>query len=356
MSEFKKRLKVLYVGPLNSGGTCYARLRALEDIEPEVYKFDSALYFETINKYQRALEHRLFMGPQILKANAELKAYCKKINPDIAWIDKGHWIWPSTLRAYKKQGVFLIHHNTDALYPTKPILRWMYLLLRKNIPFYNMHFTTNLQDYSMLSNNKSFQTKLTFLGYDHLRFNNTPLSTHYEEKWHNSILFVGHYEQRTERYIKALVDANLPVTVFGYGWKHAKYKKILSTHVHSQQLSDEDYIQALKGAKIGLCFVSELNGNQTAGRSFEIPACGTFLLAMRTHQHKECYVEGKEAEFFGDCNELIKKARFYLDHDDIRIEIAKRGHERCIGSDYSWARYMRDDWAKVKNAFYGRRS
>jgi spore maturation protein CgeB len=104
-----------------------------------------------------------------------------------------------------------------------------------------------------------------------------------------------------------------------------------------------------------LCFVSKVNGNQTAARSFEIPASGTSLLAMRTEQHMKCYVEGREAEFFGNHQELVQKARYYLEHDDKRKEIARRGNKRCVSSNYSWDRYMRDDWAKVLKAM-GRES
>jgi len=96
-----------------------------------------------------------------------------------------------------------------------------------------------------------------------------------------------------------------------------------------------------------------MNYNQTAARSYEIPACGTFLLAMRTPQHLESYVEGREAEFFETPDELVRKARFYLDHDAERRAIARAGHERCVGDQYTWARYMRDDWSRTTDA-YGR--
>jgi spore maturation protein CgeB len=112
-------------------------------------------------------------------------------------------------------------------------------------------------------------------------------------------------------------------------------------------LNDEDYVYALKAAKIGLCVFSQYNHNQTAGRSFEIPACGTFLLALRSPQHTECYVEGVEAEFFDSHDELVRKARFYLANDRAREVIAARGHQRCMASGYSWAAIMKRDWKRV---------
>jgi hypothetical protein len=74
---------------------------------------------------------------------------------------------------------------------------------------------------------------------------------------------------------------------------------------------------------------------------------------MRTPQHLESYVEGREAEFFETPDELVRKARFYLDNDAERKAIAHAGHDRCVGDQYTWARYMRDDWSRTIDA-YGR--
>jgi spore maturation protein CgeB len=112
-------------------------------------------------------------------------------------------------------------------------------------------------------------------------------------------------------------------------------------------LGDQEYVWVLKLAAIGLCFVSEWNYNQTAGRSYEIPACGTLLLAMRTGEHQRHYREGQEAEFFGDEAELAAKVRNYLADAGARRRVAARGRERCVTSGYSWRDIMVRDWAKI---------
>ena len=129
----------------------------------------------------------------------------------------------------------------------------------------------------------------------------------------------------------------------------------LAGHVQGRRLWNEEYVYALKGAQIGLCFLSDLNYNDTTVRSFEIPACGTFMLALRTPQHLDCYVEGQEAAFFDTPEELVQKARYYLEHDEERRAIARRGHQRCVESGYCWTEIMRRDWAKVLAA-YGKRA
>jgi glycosyltransferase involved in cell wall biosynthesis len=339
-------MKIVYVGPLDEGGTCYSRLVALRDIEPDIHPFDIRPYFQktnTLNKFA----NMTFIGLQFASVNRNFIAFCSGVKPNVVWVDKGYWIWPSSLKNLRSQGIFLVQHNTDALHPASRIMRWQYTLIRQTLRYYDLYFTSNLRDFATLSVQSIPRTELTFLGYDHLRFNNLPLPIDLTDRWASDLLFIGHYEPRTERRISALVEAGLQVRVYGSGWERARNRNNLRGYVHFRQLSNKEYIHALKAAKIGLCFVSELNGNQTAGRSFEIPACGTFLLAVRTPQHRECYVEGKEAEFFEDHRELVEKARFYLEHEDQRQEIARCGNQRCVMSDYSWARYMRQDWTKV---------
>jgi hypothetical protein len=144
-----------------------------------------------------------------------------------------------------------------------------------------------------------------------------------------------------------LIEAGLPVSVFGSQWvRRARWNRRLNGHALSG-LTDAEYVSVLQAADIGLGFVSEWNYNQTAGRSYEIPACGTFLLALRTPQHLQHYREGKEAEFFGDEAELVQKAKRYMRDDARRKEIAAAGRRRCRASGYSWREIMLRDWEEI---------
>lgn len=344
-------MKVLYVGV--NDGTCLSRLKALRSLEPDTEFFPIDRYSQGLGRWGRFLERNAFFGPRARQANADLLDVSKTVQPDIIWVDKAVWVWPSTLKALRRRKVFLAHHFTDALFPRDAQTLWAYWLMRRNLPIFNLNFTTNIDDVNHLRRKGGVAVELTYLAFDHERFNDSPLPEDLQPRWSTAMVFIGHHEPRTERFVRGLLAAGIPIRVHGWGWGRKSIASEYPDAIAGGMLSDADYVNAIKGAKIAICCVSEMNYNQTAARSYEIPACGTFLLAMRTPQHLESYVEGREAEFFETPEELVRKARFYLDHDAERIAIAKAGHDRCVGDDYTWARYMRDDWEKTKAA-YGR--
>lgn len=350
-------MRTLYVGELDRGGTCHARLCAIRELTPDVVTFDSNAHvgMEHLSRSRRALETYSHLGPVTARANRALCAAAEEHRPDLIWIDKGDWVWATTLEALRARGAFMVQHNTDALWPRTRLLWLNRRLLRSTPRWFDVFLTTNIDDRARIERRSVTVSMLTDLGYDEDRFEPSPLPPDIQTQWANPMIFVGHYEPRTEAGILAMIEAGLPVTVFGHRpWFASRNRARLGEHLRPQ-LSDEDYVHAIKGAKIGLCFVSEVNYNETAARSFEIPGCGTFLLAMRTRQHLDCYREGKEAEFFGHPRELVEKARYYLEHDDERREIARNGRERCEASGYSWRAIMKRDWSKVMEIYRQRR-
>ncbi len=345
-------MKVLYACTLDSPlGTNHSRFVGLQKIQANVELFDGSSMYDELRKIGRCFRDLAFSRLSTDISN-KLVAACRQTQPDILWLDTGEWITPSAVNQIRAWGTFMVRHTTDALYPRRPLLlRFRRRRLRRTFSMFDLVFTSNECDQHRLKAVLGEKVHLTDLGYDESRFNDCPISLVDQAKWANDIIFVGHHEARTEAAVLALIDAGIKVTIFGNAsWFKSKNKHRLKPYLQNG-LSNCEYETALKATKIGLCCVSEWNYNQTAGRSFEIPGSGTFLLAMRTPRHLEFYREGIEAEFFGDHDELVRKAQHYLNHDDERTAIAAAGHRRCVDSGYAWGKIMQRDWHKTLLAY-----
>jgi spore maturation protein CgeB len=77
-------------------------------------------------------------------------------------------------------------------------------------------------------------------------------------------------------------------------------------------------------------------------RSFEIPACGSFMLAERTEEHLAIFREDQEAAFFGSSDELIDKVKYYLTHDEARRRIAQAGHVWVTKNGHTYGDRLRE--------------
>ncbi|MBI5530084.1 MAG: glycosyltransferase [Candidatus Doudnabacteria bacterium] len=66
-------------------------------------------------------------------------------------------------------------------------------------------------------------------------------------------------------------------------------------------------------------------------RTFEVPACGGFLLTGPSDDPiEEYYLPGKEIVVFKTISELVEKCQYYLEHEDERRSIAAAGLSRTL--------------------------
>jgi len=60
------------------------------------------------------------------------------------------------------------------------------------------------------------------------------------------------------------------------------------------------------------------------------------MLAERTEEHLEFFEEDKEAVYFSSIDELVDKLRYYLHHDNKRVQIAERGYKRVTLNKHTY--------------------
>jgi spore maturation protein CgeB len=92
----------------------------------------------------------------------------------------------------------------------------------------------------------------------------------------------------------------------------------------------EQYVPLYQRAKIG--FNVHNRGIYTVGsyRLFDLPGNGVMQISDGGEYLGSFFEIGKEIEGYATADELVDKIRYYLQHDDERLRIARHGHARVM--------------------------
>jgi len=329
-------MRILYIGPLPHSGTCYQRMQGLIDMGHEVVPVDTynQLQAERGRHFLPRLMRKL-IGPMDLSGiNKKILKLGLSSKFDIVWVDKAELIHAETLKRLKAEtACFMVHHNTDDIKNKRHRFNKNYF---KTMQLYDVQFTSNTFNIAEMQEMGAKNVLFAELGYCNEFFKPVNVSDEDRKRLGEGVFFVGHWEPATEEKLLHLAKNGIPVKIHGYHWNKAKHGKLLGISSESGIISEEDYLKILSCGSIGLGIVSKFNRNLTAGRTFEIPACGTFLLAERNSSTEKLYKENEEIVLFSTPEELLEKVKYYMKHVEERETIAKAGHLRCINSGYSW--------------------
>lgn len=157
-----------------------------------------------------------------------------------------------------------------------------------------------------------------------------------------AVVFAGSPDPVRLTYLKRIADCDLGL--WGNHWDRlaggdplrAKWRGVAE---------GEKLAPLLSACQIALNFVRDQNGPAHNMRTFEVPACGAFLLTSRTEEQVELLGDGPSAgaAYFESADELREKVGYYLRHAEERQAIARRGYERITGG----ANTYRDRMARV---------
>lgn len=103
----------------------------------------------------------------------------------------------------------------------------------------------------------------------------------------------------------------------------------------------EDFARVIRHTKIfiGVDADIPLHGRYLSNRSFLVMGCGGFYLCKRTPGIEYLYDIGRECDVFDTDEEMVEKARYYLDHEEERKTIALKGQEKIL-NNYTYKHQM----------------
>jgi hypothetical protein len=310
------------------------RMNALKSLGHNISGIDTSGYENRFINILDRINFRLSYKFDLISLNNRILKEFSHNNFDIVWIDKGKRVFPGTLKKIKiiNPLVKIVHINPDD--PFGKFNRgWKTFI--KAIPYYDIHFVArevNVPEYMSVGAKKVYVYDRSFDPEIH-----KPIELTDEEKlkYGCKVGFIGSWAKDREKSIAYLIENGIEVAVWGNGWQKGKYWNLIKKYWRGPGLNGIEYAKAINGMEIALHFLRKENRDEQDSRTFEIPACGTFMLAERTKKHEEFFEDGKEAVFFDDDEDLLKKVKYSIHNPEKRTSIASAGRQRSLLSGYS---------------------
>jgi spore maturation protein CgeB len=353
--KIKRRgpLRILFLGEISSGQTSHMRMRTLVRLGHVVQGVNTIEPWKTTSWLKRQSQRRLSRGSVINEINRSVLETARAFRPDLIWGEKQEFLSVETLGALRQLGASLLHFTPDPYFS----LSWKRTpLMDKAIGCFDVLVYCKRYEREQYA---ALGRPLIYMPLGYCDEVHRPLPSD-DPRWSCAVGFLGGWEPRREHLLHLVAAAGINLKIRGGYWDFLRDGKwtlrrqiILSQlagrdsfHIHQDELLGralqggevyaDDYARALTGAKISLGLLRSVCPDQHTTRTFEIPACGSMLLADRTDEHRELFEEGKEAEFFASTAELIDKVRFYCSNDSARLRVARAGFQRCINSRYAY--------------------
>lgn len=329
---------MVFVGNAFDGSTSMQRFRAFKDLGYESSLVPNAGHFDQRPSIYRRIRHRLGLPFDAQNENSALFEAVTETRPSFVWIEKGLTLRRKTLARCREAapGIRFISFSADDMMNPLNQSHWW----RQALPDYDVHVTTKTHNIAELQEAGARQVVFMPKSFGPETHRPIKLSDAERKTWGGDVAFVGSYESERATSIRHLAANGIPVRVWGNGWDTLAGTEP-NLQIEGRAVYGDDYARVLCATAINLCFLRKMNRDQQTARSVEIPACGAFMLAERTDEHRGLFAEDLEASYFADDRELLDKVRHYLGNPTERAKVSAAGRQRCLDSEYSHAARLR---------------
>ncbi len=317
----------------------------------EVVKYEDYLYgFGGIGVLLTKIQNRLHIGLKLKHYNKEILMKVQKNKPDFVFLYRCYNIWPKTIEKIKHLNCCVITYNNDDPFSGTPDLGF-YRFFQRILKLADINYVyrkKNIADYESVGA-KNVKVLLPY----YIGKNN------YREECEDTIpiAFLGHFENDgRDSYIKALIEAGVPVTVFnGSDWEAAPLYEDIKLCIKPGKRG-KDYNHTINECQIAIVFLSKLNNDTYTRRCFEIPATQTLMLSEYTDDLNAMFPADECAVYFRNPDELVKKCKHLLENPLEIKRIARNGYSRLMelgGSEVDRCNQIIETY---KHIFYDRKT
>jgi len=341
----KEKLKILLVGQINPCDIEFHYKEAFEFLGHEVSVIDYNSCY-SISLWNRILNRTILTFLMKIKKEWGIRAYfnlkglntylikkTKEFLPDFIFFVKPIYIKSTTIVEIKKLGIKTFSYFPDDEFNPRTTSR----IFLKTLSKYDCHFTTKSYNVPSLMKRAKKVLFIPHAANINLYYFET-IPEEEKKKLGADIVFIGsYYEKYRGDILEKLCKRGYNIKVYGNRWQRYKGKCLRERNcLMFKPAEGDEYRRVMNSSKIALGLLAKVIPEQHTHRTFEIPACGTFMLHERTPEAMSFFKEGVEAEYFGSFEELVEKIDYYLTHEEERKKIAEAGYKKAHSYECSY--------------------
>lgn len=335
--------RILCIGETWLGSNARGSFMALRRLGHSIQIIDEFHYYPLTWRSRPARLLRKICRPLLVRElSLEARRVASVFRPEALFVFKGNSVHPDIIRFYKLRGIPCVNFYPDVSFAVHG------KYIPKALPLYDHIFTTKSWGIHDMQSQLGARN-VTFLehGFDPEVHRPLCLSSDDRTRYGCDVVFIGTWSPKKEALLAEL-RRRLPsvhLKIWGIYWQNSRSTE-LSQCIVGDEIIGEEYSRALQASSICLGILSEKRKGASSGdlitsRTFNIPACGAFMLHERNEEAVKYFEEGKEAAFFGSKEELVESVDYYLKATDERKNISLAGRQRCLTSAYSLDDRMR---------------
>ncbi len=188
---------------------------------------------------------------------------------------------------------------------------------------WDQHYTEEMKKLGM---NKSFFMPI---GSNTKRFKKLKYDSADEERYGADVSFVGSYTPKREIVIRTLLDSGFTPVIWGYEWEKAGDKRIRGL-IRGVADNEKDLVKVYNYSKVNINLTVDQGITSLNMRVFDCMASGGFLISDYKTDFDRLFDVENEVVTYKTVDELPALVRYYLDHEDARLEKAKNARRKVL--------------------------
>jgi spore maturation protein CgeB len=323
-------VNAVFAGDLWHGATLQGLAHGFRSLGWLIDEVDVNRFFRSGGgRLTRAVE-RLLAPANRADFNHAILASARRHQARLLVTVKGNYIAPTTLAQLRAEGVRSVNFYPDVEFEHGGIDRTM-------LAAYDLVASTKSYHFPYLTEALGVD-RAAFVHHGYSSLVHRPLRAPQDEAdYDRDLLYVGNYAPAKLDWLLQVAAAHpqRSLLVVGNNWAAPARGTALEPFIHGHAVVGDHYAAMIGASRINVALHHgpvRTPGweDQVSTRSFEIPACGGFMLHIDNAEVRSLFDAPREMDVFSTPAELNAKIAHYLARPEERRAAAARGHARAV--------------------------